>query len=506
MNLNHNLPGPLLDILERCRKKVNHFRHRDEEGEFQDTAELQKLTQEDLDRSYVTPDYDPEEEADMEMPEDEEEEGSNAKMLKRKTILGAGAAVAVVAVGAVLANTMFSSSGTSAKKQTNTKQVAQVSPNGLPGSYGEISKYEDQKAAKDAKANGQNKAPQGANHGYGTTTKPVTATAAAARPAGTNYKEKYANISSAPAAAPAVRSSAASAPAGSYSSAPAAAPAPSRPSSSAASVSITKESAADKAAQEAAKAEAEAMNSSIAFKTAVQATQAMLKQANTTGTNVPGSAPSADASNASSSDATYLENDAESGSAMCALRAGSVIPATLLTGITSDVPGSDVVAEVRQDVYDSQTGMHLLIPQGSRIIGTSGKAGSRGNARIGVVFTRIILPDGTSIQLPNQNAIDGTGMPGMKDQYTQHSGSIFRSAFMTSILGAAAQAATGNTSGDDDRSPGQEAVSGAVAQVMQAASKLVDRAADQEATITIRPGTAFSLFINQDLMLRDLNE
>lgn len=503
MNLNHNLPGPLLDILERCRKKVNHFRHRDEEGEFQDTAELQKLTQEDLDRSYVTPDYDPEEEDDMEMPEDEEEEGSNAKMLKRKTILGAGAAVAVVAVGAVLANTMFSSSGTSAKKQTNTKQVAQVSPNGLPGSYGEISKYEDQKAAKDAKANGQNKAPQGANHGYGTTTKPVTA---AARPAGTNYKEKYANISSAPAAAPAVRSSAASAPAGSYSSAPAAAPAPSRPSSSAASVSITKESAADKAAQEAAKAEAEAMNSSIAFKTAVQATQAMLKQANTTGTNVTGSAPSADASNASSSDATYLENDAESGGAMCALRAGSVIPATLLTGITSDVPGSDVVAEVRQDVYDSQTGMHLLIPQGSRIIGTSGKAGSRGNARIGVVFTRVILPDGTSIQLPNQNAIDGTGMPGMKDQYTQHSGSIFRSAFMTSILGAAAQAATGNTSGDDDRSPGQEAVSGAVAQVMQAASKLVDRAADQEATITIRPGTAFSIFINQDLMLRDLNE
>lgn len=114
MNLNHNLPGPLLDILERCRKKVNHFRHRDEEGEFQDTAELQKLTQEDLDRSYVTPDYDPEEEDDMEMPEDEEEEGSNAKMLKRKTILGAGAAVAVVAVGAVLANTMFSSSDTSA--------------------------------------------------------------------------------------------------------------------------------------------------------------------------------------------------------------------------------------------------------------------------------------------------------------------------------------------------------------------------------------------------------
>ena len=82
------------------------------------------------------------------------------------------------------------------------------------------------------------------------------------------------------------------------------------------------------------------------------------------------------------------------------LSAGTVIPATMLTGITSDSPGGDVVAQVRQDVYDSLTGKYLLIPQGTRLIGTSGTAGSRGNKRLGVIFKRLIFPNGTSVNLP----------------------------------------------------------------------------------------------------------
>ena len=103
-----------------------------------------------------------------------------------------------------------------------------------------------------------------------------------------------------------------------------------------------------------------------------------------------------------------------------ALQAGSVIPATLQTGVSSDMPGGDVVALVRQNIYDSLTGTHLLIPQGSKIIGTYGQAGARGNKRIGVIFERIILPDGSSLELPDQKAIDGTGTPGLIDKYTTH--------------------------------------------------------------------------------------
>lgn len=188
------------------------------------------------------------------------------------------------------------------------------------------------------------------------------------------------------------------------------------------------------------------------------------------------------------------------------LNAGTVIPATLLTGITSDVPGGDVVAQIRQDVYDSLTGTHLLIPQGSRLIGTSGQAGSRGNKRIGVIFTRIILPSGVSIILPEQKAIDGVGYPGLEDEYTEHKGAAYGSAFMAALLGAAAQSATGDTSGDDERSPGQEAVAGAVAEILRTGEKFVDRELQKQPTITINPGFQFSVFINQDLNLGEYND
>lgn len=184
-----------------------------------------------------------------------------------------------------------------------------------------------------------------------------------------------------------------------------------------------------------------------------------------------------------------------------ALNAGTIIPATLLTGITSDVPGGDVVAQIRQDVYDSLTGTHLLIPQGSRLIGTSGSAKAFGNKRIEVVFTRIILPNNVSLKLPEQKAIDGVGYPGLVDEYTEHKGAAYSSAFMAALLGAAAQSATGNTSGDDTRSPGQEAVSGAVAEILRTGEKFVDRALSKQPTITINPGYQFSVFINQDLLI-----
>lgn len=185
------------------------------------------------------------------------------------------------------------------------------------------------------------------------------------------------------------------------------------------------------------------------------------------------------------------------------LYAGTVIPATLLTGITSEVNNGDVVAQVRQDVYDSLTGMHLLIPQGSRLIGVSGAAGSRGNKCIGVAFKRIIFPNGYSVQLPEQKAIDGAGFPGLRDKYDDHSSTLYRTAFLGALLAAAAQSATGNSNGYENRSPGEEAVSGAVAEVLDTAHTIVERDANMSPTITITPGAQFSVFINADIALME---
>ena len=183
------------------------------------------------------------------------------------------------------------------------------------------------------------------------------------------------------------------------------------------------------------------------------------------------------------------------------LGAGTVIPATLLTGVTSDVASSDVVAVVRQNVCDTLTGKHILIPQGARLIGTSGTAGLRGNKRLAIIFKRIILPDGKSLSLPGFQGMDGAGYPGLKDKYDQHSSTLLRTAFLTALFAAGAQAATGNSSGADTRSPGEEAVAGSVASMLNTAQSIVNRDANLNPTISIRPGLQFSVFINRDIRL-----
>lgn len=188
------------------------------------------------------------------------------------------------------------------------------------------------------------------------------------------------------------------------------------------------------------------------------------------------------------------------------LQAGAVIQSTLLTGISSDVANGDVVAQVRQNIYDSLTGEHLLIPHGSKLIGTSGAAGHRGNKRIGVIFSRIIFPNGKSINLPKPKAVDGIGFPGLKDKYDAHNSTLYRTAFMSALLSAVAQSSTGNTKGSDKRSPGQEAVSGAASDVLKTGQKIVERDVNMNPTIEIRPGFQFSVFLNKDLSLGEYSD
>jgi type IV secretory pathway VirB10-like protein len=188
------------------------------------------------------------------------------------------------------------------------------------------------------------------------------------------------------------------------------------------------------------------------------------------------------------------------------IQSGSVLQATLLTGVTSDVPNGDVVAQVRQNIYDSISGHHLLIPQGTKLIGISGTAGTRGNKRIEVAFKRLILPNGKSMNLPKQKAIDGIGYPGLTGKYDDHRSSLYRTAFMSALLASAAQSATGGTTGDEKRSPGQEAVAGAVSDMLKTGQQIVKQDASMNPTITIKPGTQFSVFINQDFKLGEYIE
>ncbi|GAY19974.1 conjugative transfer protein TrbI [Sphingobium fuliginis] len=127
------------------------------------------------------------------------------------------------------------------------------------------------------------------------------------------------------------------------------------------------------------------------------------------------------------------------------VQAGSIIPAALITGIRSDLPGL-VTAQVTQNVYDSPTGRILLIPQGSRLIGEYDADVAFGQSRVLLAWNRLILPDGRSIVLERQPAADPSGFAGLQDGTDYHWGGVFKAALVSTLLGVGSEAGAGNDS------------------------------------------------------------
>jgi type IV secretion system protein TrbI len=179
------------------------------------------------------------------------------------------------------------------------------------------------------------------------------------------------------------------------------------------------------------------------------------------------------------------------------LQAGSVIAAALVTGIRSDIPGQ-VTAQVTQNVYDSVTGQHLLIPQGSKLIGQYDAEISFGQSRALLVWNRLILPDGRSIILERLPAADPQGYAGLEDRVDYHWGRIAKAAILSTVLGIGAE--LGNGSNNDIARAIREGTQGTL---NQAGQQIVSRQLDVPPTITIRPGTPVRVMVTRDLILDD---
>jgi type IV secretion system protein VirB10 len=146
--------------------------------------------------------------------------------------------------------------------------------------------------------------------------------------------------------------------------------------------------------------------------------------------------------------------------------AGSVIAASLLTGLNSDLPGM-VVAQVTEPVFDTVTGRTLLIPQGARLIGSYDSVVAFGQRRALLVWQRIILPDGDSIQIDNLPATDSAGYAGLADQVDFHTWQLLRASRSRPCLGLVPKSRSGPTkatscvrSGNRRSSPPMRRVSG----------------------------------------------
>ncbi|MFA6232310.1 MAG: TrbI/VirB10 family protein [Rhodanobacter sp.] len=180
--------------------------------------------------------------------------------------------------------------------------------------------------------------------------------------------------------------------------------------------------------------------------------------------------------------------------------AGTVIPAALVTGIHSDLPG-EVMAEVTQPVYDTATGRYLLIPQGSRLIGRYDSQVAFGQRRVLLVWLRLILPDASSIALDKLPGIDAAGSAGLEDTVDEHWGRLLAGAVLSTLLGVNEELATSNQS----RASGnvvvalRDSAQGATNQIGQ---QITRRNLDIQPTLTVRPGFLMDVMVNQDLVLR----
>lgn len=179
------------------------------------------------------------------------------------------------------------------------------------------------------------------------------------------------------------------------------------------------------------------------------------------------------------------------------LSAGTIIPASLVTGLNSDLPGT-VIAQVTENVRDSATGRTVLIPQGARLIGKYDNVIAYGQRRALLIWQRIILPDGSSLSLDNMPAADLSGYAGVEDRVDFHTWRLLKGIALSTLLGVGTEITWGSGESDLVRALRESAQQNAA----RAGDQTTQRNLDVHPTIRVRPGWPLRAIIHKDLVLR----
>jgi type IV secretion system protein TrbI len=199
-------------------------------------------------------------------------------------------------------------------------------------------------------------------------------------------------------------------------------------------------------------------------------------------------------------DLGYLPNRVVPQMSLYELKRGSVIPATLFTGLNSDLPGR-ITAQVSQNVFDSATGYRLLIPQGTKLFGRYDSKVSFGQERVLVVWTDLIFPNGSTLQIGGMAGTDAEGYGGFKDKVDRHLWRTFGSAALVAIIGTgidmsipeSSTLATQDTAADAARRNFGEGFG-------RVAEQTISKTLSVQPTISIRPGYQFNILVDQDII------
>ncbi len=181
------------------------------------------------------------------------------------------------------------------------------------------------------------------------------------------------------------------------------------------------------------------------------------------------------------------------------IKTGSVIPAAMVTGINSDLPGN-MIAQVTQNIYDSATGGYLLIPQGSKLFGVYDSRVIMGQRRVLVAWNRIIFPDGSAMTIPSVPGADMAGNSGFSQKVDNHYFRIFGSSILMALITAGTAYAVDENSSDNENSLSSQLNSALAQQLGQVTTSLLEKHLNIKPTLEIEPGYQFNIVLTKDLV------
>lgn len=194
-----------------------------------------------------------------------------------------------------------------------------------------------------------------------------------------------------------------------------------------------------------------------------------------------------------------LNSDVQKPASPYVLQAGFVIPATLISGINSSLPGQ-IMAQVSQHIYDSPIGKWRLIPQGSRLVGTYTSDVEYGQARVLVAWQRIIFPDGKTMDIGAMPGADGLGYAGFNDQVNNHYLRIFGSALIMSAIVAGSTYSQRDAGSTFGRQNAGSIMSQALGQQLGlVTANLIRKNLNISPTLEVRPGYRFNIIVTKDM-------
>lgn len=193
-----------------------------------------------------------------------------------------------------------------------------------------------------------------------------------------------------------------------------------------------------------------------------------------------------------------LQHTREPSVSVYELKTGSLIPAVMISGIHSDLPGQ-LLAQVSEPVFDTATGRYLLIPQGSKVVGVYDNQVAFGQKRVLVIWTKIIFPDASHLVLEGMPGTDPSGYAGFQDQVKRHIGRRIGSAMLVTAFNVGYELSRRQNQGTS-LAGAESAVSSAVGEgIAELGSEMVQKEMDIPSTLQIRPGYRFQIMVQKDI-------